>query len=233
MARAAENPGKENSQVEFYELRSYEMAFRGSKAGLMNFLNETWRPILEKESVEYFYIFNELGAAEPSKLWTLTAYKNLEQFDRIFNLQKDEEIIKASEEYASLGKTYSRYSSFLLRAFQGMPAMSALVEDKSLFELRIYEGENEDAVRRKVMMFDKEEIKLFQEVGLDAVFFGNMMIGPHMPSLVYMLAFDDMDNRGSAWSRFLAHPDWDRMKNLPIYANTVSNIRKIFLEKTS
>ena len=39
LAREAEKLGKENNQGEFYELRSYEMAFRGSKTGLMNFLN--------------------------------------------------------------------------------------------------------------------------------------------------------------------------------------------------
>jgi hypothetical protein len=39
-----------------------------------------------------------------------------------------------------------------------------------------------------------------------------------------------MDHREKAWKDFLEHPAWDAMKNKEIYANTVSNIRRVFLE---
>jgi hypothetical protein len=99
----------------------------------------------------------------------------------------------------------------------------------SLFELRIYESASEDAGRRKIDMFNKEEIALFLKVGLLPVFFGRIMAGEYMPALVYMVGFKDMTDREAVWSRFGAHEDWNTMRVKPEYADTVSNIRRVFL----
>ncbi len=222
------NKAKSN---EFYELRSYELSFGGNRKSLFSYLNNTLHPTLWQAGIEHTMIFKELGDAEPAKIWTLYSYPDLETYLDVVDLMSDDSFIAQTETYTAAGKTYNRYSSFLLSAFNGMPTLLAPGADKKLFELRIYEGENEDAVRRKVIMFDKDEIKLFKKVGLDAVFFGNMIVGPYMPCLAYMLAFDNMEARSKAWGQFVAHPDWNKMKDLPQYANTVSNIRKIFLER--
>ena len=78
--------------------------------------------------------------------------------------------------------------------------------------------------------FNDEEIPLFFKVGLNPVFFGEMISGPYRPCLVYMLNFKDMDAHGAAWKEFIASPEWKTMKDKPIYANTVSNIRNYFLK---
>ena len=64
----------------------------------------------------------------------------------------------------------------------------------NVFELRIYEGYSEDAVKKKIEMFNKEELKIFDDTGLYSVFFGEQISGPLMPSLTYMLAFESMRN---------------------------------------
>jgi len=38
-----------------------------------------------------------------------------------------------------------------------------------------------------------------------------------------------MADRDASWSRFGGHEEWKRMSAKPEYANTVSNIHKIFL----
>jgi len=216
---------------EYYELRHYEMSFGGNRKSLMTYLSDVLLPTLKDAGASHTVMFKEQGDAEPSKLWVMISYPDLDTYDRAVKAQSSAAFIDRSSDHAVAGKAYNRYTSSLLKAFDGLPQMLAPGDDKTLFELRIYEGENEDAVRRKVMMFDKEEIALFEKVGLNSVFFGKMIIGPYMPSLVYMLGFRDMEDRSQAWGKFVAHPDWNRMKVLPQYANTVSNIRKIFLEK--
>ena len=207
------------------------MTFGGNRKSLFAYLNNVLHPALWEAGVNHTMIFKEQGDAEPAKIWTLISYPDLDTFTKCIDLNSDKSFIDLADSYANSGQSFNRYTSFLLSAFDGLPKMLAPGQDKNLFELRIYEGINEDAVRRKIMMFDKEEIKLFKKVGLNSVLFGNMIIGPYMPCLVYMLAFTDMEARTNAWGEFVRHPDWNRMKVLTEYANTVSNIRKIFLEK--
>jgi hypothetical protein len=54
-----------------------------------------------------------------------------------------------------------------------------------------------------------------------------------MPALTYMLAFKDMEERNRNWNKFSIHPEWKRISILPEYANTVSDIKRIFLKPLS
>ena len=215
---------------EYYEMRRYELAFGGNHSRLFHFLTQSLIPAYRAVGAVNAAVFTEVGDAEPSKIWLMTAFPNLLTYEHSVRITADQAFLEGVTEYAQAGKTYNRFSSFLLKAFDGMPQMNAPENVNSLFELRIYEGKHEDAVRRKIAMFDNEEITLFHKVGLTPVLFGNMLIGPYMPSLVYLLSFPDMEERKAAWQRFMSHPDWNTMKVKEEYADTVSNIRKIFLK---
>ncbi len=103
-------------------------------------------------------------------------------------------------------------------------------QDSGVFELRIYESYSEDALRRKVKMFNDSEFEIFEDVGLPMVFFGANISGDQMPCLTYLLAFKDMEAHKEAWSKFGPHPEWQRIIKLEEYANTVSSITRIFLK---
>jgi hypothetical protein len=53
-----------------------------------------------------------------------------------------------------------------------------------------------------------------------------------MPALIYMIGFKDMAERDATWAKFGASDEWKTMSSKPEYADTVSNIRKIFLTPT-
>ena len=125
---------------------------------------------------------------------------------------------------------YNRYESWLLHAFDGFPILEKPIDGNALFELRTYESINEDALRRKIKMFNDEEVPIFKDAGLPPLFFGEMLAGPYRPALTYMVHCKDMEASQNGWKAFLNHPDWNRIKVLPIYANTVSNIRNTFLQ---
>ena len=96
--------------------------------------------------------------------------------------------------------------------------------------MRTYEGFSEDAARRKVKRLNKEEFRIFDATGLHAVFFGEQISDPLMPTLNDVLSFSSMLERDANWNKFRVHPDWKRVSGLPKYAHSVSYIKRTFLK---
>ena len=78
----------------------------------------------------------------------------------------------------------------------------------------------------KVEMFHSGEVPIFLDSGVAPVFMGQALIGDKMPNLTYMTVYDNHTARESAWKKFSAHPDWQVLKEVKKYQNTVSKIHK-------
>ncbi len=219
-----------------FELRIYHISRAGNaKNNLENYIKSAIIPFVNKRNVK-LCAFNEYSLEEPAKLYILLAYPDqAAYFATQAEMATDESFLKASESYnkiAAADAVYSRYETFLLDAFDAFPALIVPDEKKGLFELRIYESASEDAGRRKILMFNSEEIALFLKVGLQPLFFGKILAGEYMPALIYMVGFKDMADRDATWSKFGSSNEWKVMSSKPEYADTVSNIRRIFLTPT-
>ncbi len=135
---------------------------------------------------------------------------------------------------------FTRIESSLLKPFSGMPHLSVPAPSTTegsndtprLFELRTYESYSEIKGKLKVQMFNDGEIDLFKKVRLDAVFYGETIVGGNMPCLTYMLVHADEEAMKAAWSRFLNSPEWEEMKKIERYDDTVSKIIKTMLVPT-
>ncbi|MCK5401517.1 MAG: NIPSNAP family protein [Flavobacteriaceae bacterium] len=232
-ATAQELPIDQISEKELYELRTYELRFGSQQKLLLDYLTKVFQPVLKRIGVNHFMLFKELGDSNPTKLTALISYPNASVYLKAQNLYTDSDYVTQAKEYHNLPQSqalYNRFSSSLLLAFDGMPKIMDAVEGASLFELRTYEGFSEDAVRRKIKMFNTEEIQLFLKTNLHPVFFGEMIAGPYRPCLTYMLNFKDMAEHDASWKSFATHPEWKAMSTKAEYANTVSNIQKVFLK---
>lgn len=222
---ATENKAMTN---ELYELRMYELKFGSPAAPFMDYLKNSLRKATLEAGANGYFLFNELGKSDPTKIWVLISYPSSEAY--VAGQHAYQSIDGSTQAAATRDAVhYNRYESWVFHAFDGMQQMMQPMQGKNLFELRIYEGKNEEAVRRKIKMFDVEEIDLFNRVGLFPVFFGEMIAGPHRPALVYMLQFKDMAERDDNWKIFIDHPEWKAMVAKEEYASTVSNIVRIFL----
>ena len=71
-----------------------------------------------------------------------------------------------------------------------------------------------------------------RSVGLGPIFFGQALIGPNLPHLTYMLSAESQDAHKNHWGAFGKHPVWNKLKNDPQYADTVSKITNRFLIPT-
>jgi len=132
---------------------------------------------------------------------------------------------------------YQRIESVLLRAFEEMPVMQAPDLDgprsERIYELRSYESPTEAYYRNKVDMFNAGgEVKLFDRLEFNAVFYGEVISGPRMPNLMYMTTFTDQTSRDAHWKAFGESPEWNEMKAMPKYQNNVSHADITFLYPT-
>jgi hypothetical protein len=231
---AANAQGKQQPK-ELYELRVYEI--RWSPVPLDTYLSKALIPALNRMGVKKVGAFTEIGKSEPAKLYLLIPYSSFEEYGKVtLALRTDQELQQASTEYNQIpveNAVYSRYESSVLLAFDNHPKLIAPENGPRIFELRTYEGYSEDAVKRKLKMFNESEFDIFDRVKLNRVFFGEMIAGKNLPCLTYMITFKNMEERDKNWKSFGQDPDWQKISKAPEYANTVSKIYKTFLEPLS
>jgi hypothetical protein len=101
-----------------------------------------------------------------------------------------------------------------------------------IFELRRYESQTFNTLRRKISMFTGGEMQIFQRLGMRPVFFGATIVGPKQPNLMYMLSYDDLAAREKLWRAFGSDLEWKRISTPPEMgdAEIVSNITNVILQ---
>lgn len=230
--QAVANTSSDVSKKEIYEWRVYHFKNGGQKRKVDNFYREALIPALNDKGVKVG-AFGEYGQTDPPTVYYVLVFESISRYHQVKNeIWKDEKFLeKAKKFYDESAKTpaYDRFETYLLEAFDAISNIRIPGKERGLFELRTYESNNEEAGQRKIEMFNKEELALFDKVGLNSVFFGEILAGPQMPALVYLLWFKDMDERNENWSKFVNHPDWIEMRGRPEYADTVSVVNKKFL----
>jgi hypothetical protein len=171
----------------------------------------------------------------------LIPHPSLESFSTAWSkLNADAEYQKAGANYLQTAKdnpAFERIDSWLLLAFSGMPRLEVpeLTREKKqrVFEMRTYESYSEVKALKKVQMFNSGEIEVMKEVKLSPVFYGQALIGRDLPHLTYMLCGENKDLHKKHFGDFGKHPTWDKLKNDPEYADTVSKIISRYLEPVS
>ncbi len=229
LAAAAEGEGNQ-----IFELRCYRLRY--SKADqygrLTGFLEAEHLPMTQRAGIVQGYFRVTLGEFTP-RVYTLAAYDSLADMAAKLAAQRADKLWSAVEDdFGSDDRAaYDRVESWLLRAFDGMRAIEVPdpADKPRVFDLRTYEQETFRDTREKMRMFNEEEIAIFRDCGIHPLFFGETIVGSHMPSLVYMSHYADMDARGEAWSTFGSSEGWNRIKSRPGWGNadivsTVSNI---------
>ncbi len=228
VATAQVEPGQE-----LYEWREYDIKWQGNSKLLISYLKEVLKPAMMAEGVNHFMVFQDINNSAEKKVRTLISYPSSEIYMRTQMMQHKVPFVTAAQEYNAVppdSPIYNRFESSLLLAFTVQPQMVLPKPDSGVFELRIYEGYSDDAVRRKIKMFNDGEVPIFIDAGLYPVFFGEMIAGPLRPCLVYMVNCKDMEAHAAGWKAFVSHPKWIEMKDKEEYANSVSNIRNAFLK---
>jgi len=235
---------------EYYELRAYRLKTGANQELLHTYIEKAAIPALNRLGVKPVGVFvqqERTGAPDPTELrdastvLVLRTYPSLEVFaTATAGLSADPEYQKAGAEYLNAPKAspaFERIDSWLMLAFAGLPKLElpAYCKEKKarMFELRTYESHSELKALKKVEMFNAGEIDLMRQVGLGPIFYGQALIGSNLPHLTYMVSAENPDAHKKHWDTFRASPIWDKLKNDPQYADTVSKIANRFLVPTA
>lgn len=221
-----------NSQTQVYELREYEIGFFKSADLLHSYFEDALIPALNKQGASNVGVFEEVGESLPKKVYLLIPHKDIQIFQNSErNLFKDETYATNAAPYLSTdinATPYQRISTSLIHSTKELPEL-VKPDNAGLYELRIYESHNEEALRNKLEMFEYE-FSIFADAGLPMVFYGKNIAGGRMPCLTYMLANTDMEENKAGWSNFIKHTDWKTLISNEEYRGNMSDIKRVFLK---
>lgn len=242
LAAAGPAAAQQQGEREYFELRRYHAIPGPKQRALTSFLGDVAVPAMNRAGVGPVGAFTVTYGENAPTIVLLLTHRSLESVATLRErLMDDAEYRRAGAATLDtpLGDpAYVRVESSLMRAFADMPRMEppagAAAGTPRLFELRRYESHSDPAALRKIEMFNDRggEIAIFRRTGLTPVFFGETIVGPHMPNLTYMLTFPDMATRDRAWDTFREDPEWRRLAADPYFSGTVSSITDVILRPT-
>ncbi|MGV3539908.1 MAG: NIPSNAP family protein [Rufibacter sp.] len=233
---------------EFYQLKIYHLKDQAQEDQLDQFLKNAYLPALHRAGVNKVGVFKPADVQVPKAppiteklVYVFIPYQSVEQIFKV------EESLLKDKSFASAGKNhlnapfdhppYQRLEVILMQAFAGkstfsVPVLNAPSADR-IYELRSYESATDHLHQNKVDMFNKGEIEIFDRLGFNAVFYGQVKAGNRMPNLMYMTTFENRAERDKKWKEFSADPAWQKLRVLPEYANNVQHIDILLLQPTS
>jgi hypothetical protein len=239
LAVAAEK--ESNRGRDYYELRAYRLKAGANHELLDTYLEKAAIPTWNRLGIKTVGVFTETEPKDGPAVWVLIPHSSLESFSTAWSrMNADAEYQKTGASYLQTAKdnpAFERIDSWLLLAFAGMPRLEVpeLTREKKqrVFEMRTYESYSEAKALKKIQMFNSGEIDVMHEVKLSPVFYGQALVGKDLPHLTYMLCGEDKEVHKKHFGDFGKHPTWNKLKNDPEYADTVSKITSRFLEPLS
>jgi len=228
---------------QFYELVIYHIKDKSQEQRVDQYLSDAFVPAVHRFGIKTVGVFKLAGidTAADKKIYVLLTYKSLTDFHQLSNkLTTDKELALKGKDYVDAGfdqMPYLRKESILMESFSGMPMLRtpkfSNAKPERVYELRSYESATEKLYRNKLSMFnDGNEMAIFDRIGSQAVFYGEVLAGSHMPNLMYMTTYADMKSRDEHWKAFGSDPDWKKLSAMPEYQHNVSKSVIEFLVPT-
>jgi hypothetical protein len=209
-----------------------------------NYLKVAFIPAVHRAGISTVGVFKpiETDSAFGKMLYVFIPYKTIDQYVTLVNsLESDPVYRRAGKDFLDApynDPPFTRYESVFLKAFKNMPEFRipsyTTPVGERIYELRSYESATEAKAAKKIEMFnDGGEIGIFENVGSNAVFYGQVLFGSLKPRLMYMTTYADMKSHDDHWAAFRDHPDWKRLSSMEEYRNTTSKTNTYLLHPTS
>jgi hypothetical protein len=227
----------------FYEIRIYTISSSDQEAVIDNYLKIAYLPAMHRQGIRSIGVFKPRATTDDAgkKIYVFTPIKSQKHTLSIESkLAGDAAYQSAGSAYINASfdkKPFDRFETIILHAFSELPQMNlpnlSGPRSERIYELRSYEGPTEKYYRKKVAMFNiGGEVALFKRLNFNAVFYGEVITGSHMPNLMYLTTFENQADRDEHWKAFSNSPEWSVLKVDPQYANTVSKNTQYFLYPT-
>ena len=199
---------------EYFEIRKYTLKSSEKQSVLEAYLKDAAIPALNRLGVRNVGVFLLEKPEATPVVYVVLRYSSLDQLAKSTELLADTALQQQGAAYLDAPATdvvYERIESWLTQGIAGMTAMEVPAKGGKVYQLRIYESPTEKTGKKKIEMFNIGELAIFKRNGLNAVFFGETIIGPLMPNLTYMLSFSDAAAKDQAWNTFRVDPEWTKL----------------------
>lgn len=236
--------GSGPAKQQYYEIRIYHVTDKTQEGKVDAYLKEAYLPALHRAGIPIVGVFKpvEADTAFGKLIYILIPLKTVDQFMQLPGLLlKDKVFADAGKSFTDAPFSeppYKRYESIFLKAFMDFPQFSAPKFSNSpserIYELRSYESATDAKAVKKIEMFNQGgEIDIFKKLEFNPVFWGEVLLGSHMPNLMYMTTFSDMKSHDEHWKAFGATEEWKKLSGMEEYKNTVSKANPYLLHPTS
>ncbi len=222
---------------QYYEIRVYTTVSDTQRQRVNDYWQNAAIPAYNRMGIQPVGVFTEQAETATNKVYVLVPCDSLEIFGAIpAKLAADADYQKAAAEFLGAPKgnaAYERMESSLLVAFDAMKHLSVPAADKrpNVFELRTYMSPGEAKGLNKIQMFESGEITVMKEVGLAPVFYGRMIVGSHMPCLMYMTCGESMEEHKKHWKGFGDSPVWKQLSSDPLYKDNMIGMIQLLLKR--
>lgn len=235
--------GPADAKQMYYELKIYRLKDPAKNAVIDKYLRDAFIPAMHRAGINNIGVFKpvQTDTASGKLVYVFIPYKTSEQyFNVITALEKDKVYAEAGKEFLDASyddPPFTRYESIFMKAFSFMPEMKAPVyttpRNERIYELRSYESATIEKARKKIHMFNEGgEMAIFEKIGSNAVFYGQVLFGSLKPRLMYMTTYANMKSHDEHWAAFRAHPDWKVLSAKDEYKNTVTKANPYLLYPT-
>ncbi len=227
----------------YYELKIYRLKDPAKNEVIDRYLRDAFIPAMHRAGINNVGVFKPVktDTASGKLVYVFIPFKTAEQyFNVITALEKDKVYSDAGKEFLDApynDPPFTRYESVFMKAFSFMPEMKVPVyttpRNERIYELRSYESATVEKARKKIHMFNEGgEMAIFEKIGANAVFYGQVLFGSLKPRLMYMTTYADMKSHDEHWAAFRAHPDWKVLSAKDEYRNTVTKANPYLLHPT-
>ncbi|HLN56009.1 MAG TPA: NIPSNAP family protein [Bacteroidales bacterium] len=227
----------------YYEIKVFRFNSPAQAEATDNYLKNAFIPALHRAGINSIGVFKpvEKDTAYGKMTYVFIPYKTYDEYFKLVEtLEKDQTYNQAGKAFLDAdvkAAPFTRYESIFMKAFAFMPEMKTYKYDTKpadrIYELRSYESATEAKALKKISMFNEGgEMKIFEAIGSNPVFYGQVLLGSQKPRLMYLTTYADMKSHDDHWTAFREHPDWKKLSGMEEYKNTTSKTKAFLCHPT-
>ncbi len=231
--------GNNKGKQMIFQLTVYQYSSPEQEKLLDQYLQQALIPALHKLKIEQVGVFKAIAndTAFVKKIYVLLPGSSIDELAGLGNkLAGDADYLRQGSAYLNAAYTtppYTRMELLYLKAFPLAPSLQLpdlkAPKAERVYELRSYESATEAIFRNKVTMFNEgDEIGIFKKLRFNAIFYSEVLAGSKMPNLMYMLGFENMDDRNAHWKNFVSDTAWKTLSGKAEYQHNISHIDVMF-----
>ena len=228
---------------QYFEIKIYRIKDAGQATTIDKYLKDAFIPAMHRSGISKVGVFKpvEADTAYGKLIYVFIPYKTADEYFKLVTiLENDKNYQTAGKDFLDApfnNPPFVRYESILMKAFSYMPEFKVFTYttpvSERIYELRSYESATEAKALKKIHMFNEGgEMKIFEKIGSNAVFYAQVLLGSQKPRLMYMTTYSDMKSHDERWQAFRDSPEWKTLSSMEEYKNSTSKTKAFLLHPT-